>query len=113
MKNYFEFELNDKIVKAYTTLENLFEIESAGINLAQTFLNILNGKILSFTDARKILNLAIKADLENIKDRAEFVKDYFEFNKFKACDQVSAFILEAVKTPTDKDNLESEASEKK
>lgn len=99
MKNYFEFTLPDKTVKAYKTLENVFEIESSGINLAQIFLNIANGKILSFTEARKILDLSIKADLIDIRERAKFVRDYFEKNKFKACDEISLFILELCKTP--------------
>ena len=104
MKNYFEFAYGDKTAKGYKTLENVFEIEASGINLAQIFLNIANGKILSFTDARKILELSIKADITDFKERAKFVRDYFESNKFKACDEVSLFVLDLCKTPQNDDD---------
>ena len=104
MKNYFEFTSGDKTAKGYKTLENVFEIETSGVNLAQIFLNIVGGKILSFTDARKILELSIKADITDFKERAKFVRDYFENNKFKACDEVSLFVLDLCKTPQNDDD---------
>jgi len=104
MKNYFEFTFGDRTAKAYKTLENVYEIEASGINLAQIFLNIANGKILSFTDARKILDLSIKADITDFKERAKFVHDYFESNRFKSCDEVSLFVLELCRTPQNDDD---------
>jgi hypothetical protein len=111
MKNYFEFELNGKIAKAYKTLENLYEIENNGVNLAQVFLDIANGKILSFGVARNILNLAIKADINDFKERTQFVNDYFDKKRFKACDNVSLFVLELVKTPAN-DDIDGESEKK-
>lgn len=104
MKNYFEFTINDKTAKAYKTLENVYEIETGGLNLAQIFLDIANGKILSFTDARKILDIAIKADISDFKERAKFVSDYFNHKRFKACDEVSAFVLNLLSTPQNDDD---------
>lgn len=101
MKDYFEFSVNGTTAKAYKTLENIYEIESIGINLTQIFFDIANSKILSFTIARKILDIAIKADISDLKQRAEFVKDFFDKKRFKACDEVSFFILELLKTPKD------------
>jgi hypothetical protein len=113
MKNYVEFKNGEIIVKAYTTLENIYEIENSGINLTKLFLDIVNsGNILSFTMARKILEIAIKADIPDFKERAEFVKSFFEKNKFKACDEVSAFVIEAVKTPVNED-VSNDFDEKK
>lgn len=100
MKNYFEFTIGDKTSKAYKSLDNVYEIEASGLNLAQIFLDIaVSGKILSFTDATKILDLSIKADVTDFKERSKFVNDYFNQKRFKACDEVSSFILNLLKTP--------------
>lgn len=112
MKNYFEFTVGDKTFKAYKTLENIYEIEASGLNLAQIFLDIASGKILSFTDARKILDLSIKADVNDFKERSEFVNDYFNQKRFKACDEVSAFVLNLLATPKN-DNDDTGDTEKK
>lgn len=104
MKNYFEFTIGDKTAKAYKSLENVYEIETSGLNLAQIFLDIANGKILSFTDARKILDVAIKADINDFKERVKFVSDYFDQKRFKACDEVSAFVLNLLSTPQNDDD---------
>ncbi len=113
MKNYIEFTVDNKTAKAYTTLENLYEIEASGINLSNLFFKMLNAnEVLSFTIARKILDVAIRADLTDFKERAEFVKLFFDKKRFKACDEVSAFILDAVKTPSSENDV-SDSDEKK
>jgi hypothetical protein len=116
MKNYVEFTIEEKTAKAYTTLENIYEIENSGVNLSKVFFNMLNsGEILSFTVARKILDIAIKADITDFKARAEFIKLYFDKKRFKACDEVTAFVIEAVKTPSSdtEDSQEESEDEKK
>lgn len=100
MKNYIEFESGGVIAKAYTTIDNVYEIEDAGISLSKLFFDILHAdNILSFKVSSKILDVAIKADIPDFKKRSEFVKFYFDKKRFKACDEVSAFVIQAVRTP--------------
>lgn len=111
MKNYFEFEIDSRTAKAYKTLANIYAIEAIGLNLAQIFLDIASGKILSLTDAGKILDSAIKADIQDLKERAKFVNDFLDAKRFKACDEISAFVLNILSTP--QEEVVGEESEKK
>lgn len=103
MKNYQEFTVGAQSAKAYTTLENIYYVEEAvGINFAQEFFNIANSQeLLSFSMARKVLSAAIATDMTNLRERENFVAKFFDAKRFRACDEVSAYILDACKTPKD------------
>lgn len=113
MKNFKIFELNDIRVKAYYTLENLYHIEeSGGIDLTQLTVQALHAPP-SLTQSRDILNLALSAEMPDLKERSDFIRQYMDKKRFTACNQVREFILQAMTAPEAETENESEQHEKK
>lgn len=112
MKNFKEFELDGVTVKAYFTLENLYHIESGGINLTEMAIQAVNAPP-SLSQCRNILNLALSADMPDLKQRSDFIKQYMDKKRFAACNQVREFILEAMTAPEAEAENESAENEKK
>ena len=105
MKNYYEFKCSLGSAKAYTTLENLFRIENHGFKLPDIFFNIMyyisegKGNFLSFSDAHKLLLVALEADMPDVKKRKKFVDIFFNERRFVGISEVNTFISEACRQP--------------
>lgn len=110
MQKFTEFTLGNETYKAYHSLENLFRIEAKGINLTELAVLAIENPP-SFTDTRDIMQLALQADIPDLKQRTDFVHRYMDKERFKACNKVREFILGALTSPPDEN--ETGESEKK
>jgi len=101
------FKVGVRVAKAYHSLDNLYRIENSGVNLNQIYFDVMseavNGKTyaISFSECQKILNAALEADLEDLKDRSSFIREYLDHNRVKASTEVLSFVIEALKMPED------------
>lgn len=104
---YTEFTVGDLTYKAYHSLENLFRIESTGVNLTELGVSAVETPP-SFTQTRDIMMIALKADIPDLQQRTDFVREYMDRNRFKACNKVREFILAALTSPTSEGEDDSE-----
>ena len=90
MKNYYEFKCSLGSAKAYTTLE-IFNI--------MNYISEGKGNFLSFSDAHKLLLVALEADMPDVKKRKKFVDIFFNERRFVGISEVNTFISEACRQP--------------
>ena len=109
MSEYTEFTYGDKSAKAYHHIKGLKKIESSGINLNNVFSGISQAIMPSVTESENILYNALWSDIENMKERREFVDGFFAAHgAFRASDLVLAFVLDAMKMPKVEDDGDGE-----
>lgn len=111
MQNYTEFTAKGQTFKAFHTLENLYRIEAQGLNLADLAIAFSEGKSLSFTESKKLLEAALWADIKDTAQRIAFVNDFLNEKRFKGTQEIVVFVMSAMTAPNSQDN--SEQAEKK
>ena len=108
MQNYTEFTAKGQTFKAFHTLENLYRIEAQGLNLADLAIAFSEGKSLSFTESKKLLEAALWADINDTAQRIAFVNDFLNERRFKGTQEIAVFVMDSVTPPASNEDADDE-----